>query len=89
MPDLRSELLDIERRADAATGEGWAVARSEDGEPSILVFHADGERTELRVTREVAPATAEDVEFIARSRRHRRSSRQLANRSRGCCRHDG
>ncbi len=68
MPDLRSELVDIERRARAASGERWELTRGEGGEPAILVRHIDGECTGLRVMRDLEPAAAEDVEFIAHSR---------------------
>ena len=58
----------VSARLSAASGDRWEVVELEDGRASIEVIGASGERTEMRVTREGAPASQADVQFIGHAR---------------------
>lgn len=58
----------LERLLSAVPGEHWRPDRNERDEPVIAVEFADGHVEQMRVTRETAPASSADVEFIAHCR---------------------
>lgn len=63
-----AELAKIMARSHAASGSFWTLWRDEAGNPMVCVAFPDGHEELLRVTRERAPASAADVEFIAHAR---------------------
>jgi hypothetical protein len=63
------ELAGIERRSRLASGESWEAARLDDGTLGVRVDFADGTHRFMRLTRDVQPASAADVEFVAAARR--------------------
>jgi hypothetical protein len=75
-----AELAEIMARAHAASGSSWSLCRDEAGNPMVRIDFPDGHDELLRVTRERAPASAADVEFIAHARE---DVRRLADRLRG------
>ena len=63
-----NDLLAIEARAQAATGERWRIERESNGIATVLVHHRDGSTSNLRLTHDADPAPAADVAFVAHSR---------------------
>lgn len=63
------ELEAIERRSRAASGETWEAAQLDDGTLGVRVVFADGTQGVLRLRRDLHPASAADVEFVAAVRR--------------------
>jgi hypothetical protein len=62
------ELEAIERRSRAASGETWEATRLDDSTLGIRVVFASGTHELLRLMRDLHPATAADVEFVAAAR---------------------
>lgn len=65
----QQELAEIEARASATTGVRWSLGVDPNGLPVVDVVFPDGHAETLRVTRERAPASATDVDFVANARR--------------------
>lgn len=61
-----TELRDMQARADAASGDTWHPGE-ENGSPVVIVA-ADRERSVLTLRRDLAPASAADVAFVAHAR---------------------
>jgi hypothetical protein len=62
------DLLAIEARARAASGERWLPGRDADGAAVVHIQHRDGSTSILRLTHDCDPASAADVAFVAHSR---------------------
>lgn len=61
----RAKLRETRRRIAAASGRRWSLDLSGDRAPRIRVELDDGRHTNLRVTRDAADASLDDIVFIA------------------------
>lgn len=64
----RVNFAEIEALEAAASGMRWEVGEGRTGDAIVIVESSDGGADEMRITRERAPASSADVEFIAHSR---------------------
>src|SRR6266516_7184450 len=62
------ELAGIEARAQATSGDRWLLARDADGTAIVRIEFGGGEAKVMRVMRDTAPASEDDVAFVAHAR---------------------